>query len=197
MTEFWRRWHISLGGWFRDYVYIPLGGSRVGKARNIFNLSAVWVLTGLWHGANWTFVIWGLYHLALLLLEKFALKDLLGKIPAFCRAVMTFLLAVIGWTIFFSDNMACAARYLLRMAGIGGGGWIDRTGLFYLSGGGILLAVALFGATPVLSNLGKRISQKDNMLVQIITTVFFALLLLGSTAFMISDTVSTFLYAKF
>ena len=197
MTDFWRRWHISLGAWFRDYVYIPLGGSKVSNGRIIFNLSAVWVLTGLWHGANWTFVVWGLYHLALLLLEKFAFKNLLKKIPALCRGVMTFLLAVIGWTIFFSDNIAYAGRYLLRMIGIGGSGLADRTGLFYLSGGGILLAAALFGATPLLAKLGNKIGEKDNTLVQICTTVFFALLLLGSTAFMISDTVSSFLYAQF
>ena len=196
MTDFWRRWHISLGSWFRDYVYIPLGGSRVSRSRNIFNLSVVWLLTGLWHGANWTFVVWGIYHLALLLLEKFALKNAISKIPAFCRAVITFLLAVIGWTVFFSDNISYAGSYLLRMIGIGGG-LSDQTGIYYLTGGGILLAAAIIGATPLLSSIGRRIDKEDNIPVQIGSTVFFALVLLCSTAFMISDTVSSFLYAQF
>ena len=197
MTDFWRRWHISLGAWFRDYVYIPLGGSRVSRGRNIFNLSVVWVLTGLWHGANWTFVVWGLYHLALLLLEKFVLKDALAKIPVIGRQIITFLLAVIGWTIFFSDNIAYAAGYLLRMCGIGGSGLADRSGLYYFCGGGAIIAIAIVGATPLLSNIGGKIAKKDGAFIQIITTVFLALLLLGSTAFMISDTVSSFLYAQF
>ena len=197
MTDFWRRWHISLGAWFRDYVYIPLGGSRASRQRVILNLSVVWVLTGLWHGANWTFVVWGLYHLALLLLEKFALKNVLSNIPSLCRSILTFLFAVIGWTIFFSDNITYAAVYLMRMFGIGGNGFADRTGIFYLTGGGILLTAAIFGSTPLLSRLGSKISDRENTLVQVCSTVFFALLLLGSTAFMISDTVSSFLYAKF
>ena len=197
MTEFWRRWHISLGTWFRDYVYIPLGGSRVSKGRNILNLTVVWLLTGLWHGANWTFVIWGLYHLSLLLIEKFALKNVLSKIPSVLRAVPTFLLAVIGWTIFFSDNISYAFTYLMRMFAIGGGGFSDSTGIYYLTGGGILLTAAIVGATPLPSSLGKKIEKKNSASAQIGATVFFALLLLGSTAFMISDTVTSFLYAQF
>ena len=196
MSEFWRRWHISLGAWFRDYVYIPLGGSRVSRSRNIMNLSVVWLLTGLWHGANWTFVVWGLYHLGLLLLEKFVFKDILKKIPSLFRVIITFLLAVIGWTIFFSDNISYAAQYLLRMFGIGGG-FVDGNSMFYLTGGGILLIVAITGATPLLSSVGNRISKKGGTFAQICSALFFALLLLGCTAFMISETVSSFLYAKF
>ncbi len=197
MTDFWRRWHISLGSWFRDYVYIPLGGSRVSKKRNIFNLSVVWILTGLWHGANWTFVIWGLYHLGLLLLEKFVLRDITAKIPSLIRSVITFILAVIGWTVFFAEDVAYAALYLLRMAGIGGSGWSDRTGMYLLSGGWILLALAIAGSTPLFASAAKKISTLNKPAAEVIGTLFFALLLLGSTAFMISDTVSSFLYAQF
>lgn len=197
MTDFWRRWHISLGAWFRDYVYIPLGGSRVSKRRNIINLSVVWVLTGLWHGANWTFVVWGLYHLALLLIEKFALKNFLKMIPRMIRIFFTFILAVIGWTIFFSDNISYAWSYLLRMFGAGGSGLLDSVGKYYLTSGGILLMTAIIGATPLLASLGSRIDKKESTAAQLCVTAFFALLLLGSTAFMISDTVSSFLYAQF
>lgn len=200
MTEFWRRWHISLGAWFRDYVYIPLGGSRVGRARHLFNLSMVWVLTGLWHGANWTFVVWGVYHLALLLAEKFLLAGALQKIPSVCRKGMTFLGAVIGWVIFFSDDIAYAGRYLLKMIGIGGSGLADRTGLYLLHSGWIILAIALIGASGLPNRAVDRLKERiggETVLVRIVTTVFLALLLIGSTAFMISDTVTSFLYAKF
>ena len=206
MTDFWRRWHISLGAWFRDYVYIPLGGSRVTKARNIFNLSVVWILTGLWHGANWTFVVWGIYHLTLLILEKFVLKDIFSKIPVILRTVMTFILAVIGWTIFFSDNISYACSYLLRMFGIGANGLADRTGMYYLSGSAVLIVCAVIGATTLPSfasgRIGglveRRIGKKTaESIMQPVNAIIIALLLLCCTAFMISDTVSSFLYAQF
>ena len=197
MTDFWRRWHISLGAWFRDYIYIPMGGSRVSKSRHILNLSVVWLLTGLWHGANWTFVVWGLYHLVLLLLEKMVFKKILKKIPSIIKTILTFLLTVIGWTIFFSDSLSTAEAYLLRMFGLGGSGLVDSMGKYYLASGGILLFVAMIGATPLLSAIGSKIEKRDSVLVKVSTAVFFALLLLISTAFMISETVSSFLYAQF
>ncbi len=197
MTDFWRRWHISLGAWFRDYIYIPMGGSRVSKSRHILNLSVVWLLTGLWHGANWTFVVWGLYHLVLLLLEKMVFKKILKRIPTIIKTILTFLLTVIGWTIFFSDSLSTAEAYLLRMFGLGGSGLVDSMGKYYLASGGILLFVAMIGATPLLSAIGSKIEKRDSVLVKVSTAVFFALLLLISTAFMISETVSSFLYAQF
>mgnify|MGYP002625418297 CR=1 FL=1 len=113
VVEFWRRWHISLSRFFRDYVYIPLGGNRKGTTRTILNLCVVWVLTGLWHGANWNFVIWGLYYLVLLLLERFVLKNALGKIPAWLRHVGTMLLVAIGWVIFAYDGVPISDKNLV------------------------------------------------------------------------------------
>lgn len=119
LTEFWRRWHISLGRWFRDYVYIPLGGSRVSTPKCIRNLLIVWILTGLWHGASWTFVAWGLYHGILLLLEKYPLKGILAKTPSTIRHILTLLAVIVGWVLFFSPDFSSAIFYLGRMFGAG------------------------------------------------------------------------------
>lgn len=113
IVEFWRRWHISLSRFFRDYVYIPLGGNRKGVARTILNLTVVWVLTGLWHGANWNFVLWGVYYLVLLLLERFVLKDALLKIPAWIRHIGSLILIAVGWVIFAYDGMPIADKQLV------------------------------------------------------------------------------------
>lgn len=119
ITEFWRRWHISLGAWFRDYVYIPCGGSRAGTVRTIANLLLVWLLTGIWHGANWTFLLWGVYYGILLLLEKFVLRRVLEHLPGLLRHVLTLLLVLIGWVFFFSSSPAAAFGWIGRMFGSG------------------------------------------------------------------------------
>ena len=105
ITEFWRRWHISLSSWFRDYVYIPLGGNRVSKSRHIFNLMVVWFLTGLWHGAAWNFVAWGLYYGIILIIEKYILSPVLDKLPSVVRHIYSIVLVVIGWVLFFSPSL--------------------------------------------------------------------------------------------
>jgi len=130
VTEFWRRWHISLSSWFRDYVYIPLGGNRCSAGRNVLNLLIVWFLTGLWHGANWTFVLWGLYYGILLLLEKYVFKNALSRIPGLIRHVLTLLLVVLGWVLFRSDSIGRAWLYLLAMFGRSGAA--SGQALYYL-----------------------------------------------------------------
>ena len=130
ITEFWRRWHISLGTWFREYVYIPLGGNRVSIKRNILNICIVWMLTGLWHGAAWNFIFWGVYYGALLLLEKFVLKDVLAKTPGTVKHIYTMILVMIGWVFFFSPTLGSAFQYVGAMFGIGATGIIDRTAVY-------------------------------------------------------------------
>ena len=120
ITEFWRRWHISLGTWFREYVYIPLGGNRKGLIRQIFNLLIVWFCTGFWHGASWNFLIWGGYYGVLLIIEKLFLLKVLKKIPAFFSHVYTLFFVVIGWVIFGFDDMTKGWEYLKGMFGFGG-----------------------------------------------------------------------------
>ena len=131
VTDFWRRWHISLSTWFRDYIYIPLGGNRCGTLRQIFNLLVVWSLTGLWHGANWTFIVWGLYFGAFLIIEKFVIGKRIEKIPAFLRHVLTLVIVMIGWVLFRSDTIGSALSYLGVMFGGGGKLWTNEA-VYYL-----------------------------------------------------------------
>ena len=197
MTDFWRTWHASLGAWFRDYVYIPLGGSRAGKGKTIRNLIVVWALTGLWHGANWTFVFWGLYHVALLLLEKFVLKSLAEKMPKALRHVLTVLLAVIGWVFFFSPSIGSAFGWLFRMFSPFSVPFIGAAGRYYLRGSWLILLVSILGATPLPRTLGMNLLRERSPVTRILAVVFFALLLYFCTAGMLSDTYSSFLYFQF
>ncbi|MEG2014026.1 MAG: MBOAT family O-acyltransferase, partial [Anaerovoracaceae bacterium] len=137
VTEFWRRWHISLGSWFRDYIYIPLGGNRVSFGKQIRNIFAVWLLTGLWHGASWNFAIWGLYYGVILLLEKMVFKNILEKTPAFIKHIYTMILVMIGWVLFASPTLVGAVEYIKVMFGIGANPLIDNTGIYYLYTNGI------------------------------------------------------------
>jgi len=121
ITEFWRRWHISLSTWFRDYVYIPLGGNRCSVARHIFNLAVVWFLTGMWHGASWNFILWGVYYGVLLILEKYVFGGVMEKLPNVLRHVLTLILILVGWVFFRADNLSSSVIYLSAMAGFNGG----------------------------------------------------------------------------
>ena len=156
ITEFWRRWHISLGAWFRDYVYIPLGGSRGGDKTTVRNLLIVWALTGIWHGANWNFIFWGLYYGGLLLLEKFVLKDILAKIPNLFRIIGTVILVVIGWVFFFAPSLGSAFLWLGKMFGIGAAGFLDATARYYFAGSWIILLISAVSAYPIGARLGSN-----------------------------------------
>ena len=195
VTDFWRRWHISLGRWFRDYVYIPLGGSRQGQAKTVRNLAVVWVLTGLWHGAAWTFVLWGVYHLVLLLLEKFVFAGLKKKLPKAVNIALTFILAVLGWVPFFSPSLSYAGMYLLRLVGIGGAGFVNGGAMYLLRGGAVWLILAAIGSTPLLKALGDRLKDKKAFIP--IKVILLIALLALSLAAMISGTYQSFLYAQF
>ena len=132
ITEFWRRWHISLGTWFREYVYIPLGGNRVSRLKHIRNILAVWLLTGLWHGASWNFVVWGLYYGAILLVEKFLLGQWIERLPAVIQHLYSLFLIMTGWVFFFSPSLSSASGYLGAMFGSGGRPAVDSESLFLL-----------------------------------------------------------------
>ena len=196
ITEFWRRWHISLGAWFRDYVYIPLGGSREGKARTVRNLLIVWLLTGIWHGANWTFLVWGLYYGLLLLLEKFVFAKILEKIPNFVRRIPTLLLVIIGWVFFFSPSLGSAFRWLGSMLGLGAGGLLDSTAKYYLSGCAIILVISAFGAFPLAAKLGNQALRRRRWPVYV-SVAWFAALMILCIAGMTVSTYSSFLYFQF
>ena len=188
ITEFWRRWHISLGTWFREYLYIPLGGNRRGAARQILNLLIVWMLTGLWHGAAWNFVAWGLYYGILLILEKFVFRKVKEKLPAFINWLITFLLVIIGWVLFFSDSLVDAISYIGTMFG-STGVWADRTGLFYLAGYGLIIVTGFISAY-----VRPREKYKSSMALRWIVCILLAVL---SVAFLVSESYNPFLYFRF
>lgn len=147
ITEFWRRWHISLSSWFRDYVYIPLGGNRVSAARHIFNLLVVWLLTGLWHGAAWNFVVWGLYYGVILIIEKYLLAPVLEKIPGIFSHIYSIFLIVIGWVLFFSSSLGQALEYMKVMFGVGAHGIVDQESLYLLTNHLVLWLMLAIGST--------------------------------------------------
>lgn len=196
ISDFWRRWHISLGAWFRDYVYFPLGGSRVETVKIIRNLLVVWLLTGIWHGANWTFLVWGLYHGALQLLEKFPLKNVLPKIPNWVKIPLTFLGVLIGWVFFFAPSLGYTFTWLGRMFGIGAV-FMDGAAKYYLSGSWMMLLIAFVGAYPLPARLGGRLYKVRSSLPTVLSVVWFGLLLVLCIAAMTSSTYSSFLYFQF
>lgn len=194
ITEFWRRWHISLGSWFREYVYIPLGGNRKGSARMILNLAITWLLTGLWHGASWNFVLWGGYFGLLLILEKTIYGKWLAKLPAVCAHLYSIFFIMMGWVIFEFTELSSMGIFFGRLFSLQNGLFSDHSlylTLSYLP----LLVIAVFACLP----LGKQIWQKleSTRLSPIIDGVGAAFILLLSTAALVSSSYNPFLYFRF
>lgn len=192
ITDFWRRWHISLSSWFRDYLYIPLGGSRCSAFRHIFNLFVVWSLTGLWHGASWNFVLWGIYYFILLVIEKYLLKGILEKIPAFIRQVPTFIMVLFGWVLFSCTKFSDLIDFFACM--FGRNGLTDNTSIYLFLSNIIILFVMGIVSTGLFS-YGKKDNEK---LVFVIGRYIFTFLLFGiSLMCLIGDTYNPFLYFRF
>ena len=194
ITEFWRRWHISLSTWFREYLYIPLGGNRCSKPRWMFNLFVVWAATGIWHGANWTFLFWGLYFFVLLMVEKFLLLKPLEKAPAIVGHVYTLFLVMVSWAIFAIEDLGHLASYLRVMFGLGGVPLADGTFGYYLTSFLPVLCVAAVASTP----LGRAIYRSmGTRAQQAVCTVLVAAGLLVCTAYLVAGTYNPFLYFNF
>ena len=198
VSEFWRRWHISLGSWFRDYVYIPLGGSRVSIPRHLFNIFLVWMLTGFWHGAAWNFVIWGLYFALLLILEKVWLLEILKKSHVLNR-IYVLTAAVISFVIFDATDMSQAFSYLKAMFGAGGYPLISAACSYYFRSYFVVLMIALLGATPIPKSFCRRIQQwKTGTAVMLFAEpLALSALLLICTAFLVDGSFNPFLYFRF
>ena len=198
ITEFWRRWHISLGSWFRDYVYIPLGGNRKGLAKQIRNICIVWLLTGLWHGANWTFVLWGAYFGVLLIIEKMFLLKALKKAPAIVGHIYTMFFVIISWVIFALDDMKSVIGYIGAMFGTGGALY-DKTSLYLLSTNIILLVILALASTDIPAKLGNSLVDRlgEKPLSAVVQNVVFAAVILISTAYLVDATYNPFLYFRF
>ena len=198
MTEFWRRWHMSLGSWFRDYVYIPLGGNRVSAPRHLFNILVVWMLTGFWHGAAWNFVIWGLYFAGLLILEKiWLLKYLEGK-PVIGHLYVT-AAAAMSFVIFDAPDLQQAFSYLKAMFGGSGYPLLSPEFLYYFRSYLVVFVIAMIGATPLPAKLRSRIRQTaaGEHVLTIAEPLVLVALLLVCTAFLVDGSYNPFLYFRF
>ncbi|MBQ4557500.1 MAG: MBOAT family protein [Clostridia bacterium] len=199
VAEFWRRWHMSLGTWFRDYVYIPLGGNRVLKWRWLFNTLVVWLLTGFWHGAAWTFIIWGLYFALFLMLEKFLLNKFFEKIPRVFSHIYVLVAVMISFVVFNAADLAEALSDIGGMFGTLGVPLWSKETAYYLSSYGVVFIVGIIGATPLVKNavLKLKENKKACTVIDVIEPVFVAVLLIIVTACFVNGSFSPFLYFRF
>ena len=198
ISEFWRRWHMSLSYWFRDYVYIPLGGNRVSKSRHILNIFVVWFLTGFWHGADWYFIIWGVYFGILLLVEKFFLSDLLKKAKVL-RHVYVLFLIIISFVIFNASSTREAFQYLGKLFGAGGIPLVSTEFFYYSRSLAPTLAIAVIGSTPVVKTAFVKLSENQTMrkILNVIEIPAMTLLLIVITAYLVDGSFNPFLYFRF
>ncbi len=199
VTEFWRRWHITLGSWFRDYVYIPLGGNRVSTGRWILNILAVWGLTGFWHGASWNFIFWGLYFAVLLVLEKKFIGKFLEKAPGWFAHLYTMVLVLISWVIFYFEDLGQLWNYLQGMFGVGlDAGFVNANALYKLSSYFITFAVGVYAATPHFKNTVLAFTEKSNSrLVNVVSSVCYLVIFVVCVAYLVNGTYNPFLYFRF
>lgn len=192
ITDFWRRWHISLSSWFRDYVYIPLGGNRVSKIKCIRNIMVVWILTGLWHGAEWNFIIWGIYFGILLIIEKLFLLKKTEKIPKFLKVIYTLFLVMISFIIFNGNEII---ENIKGLFGIGNISVISKESIYYLKSYFIVILIGIIGATPIMKNIVKK--EKIKKITNILEPIYLFSILLLSTSYIIDGSFNPFLYFRF
>ena len=197
VQDFWRKWHISLSQWFRDYLYIPLGGNRVDKNTYIRNIFIVWFCTGLWHGANWTFILWGLYYGCLLLLEKFFLREKLEKLPKPISHIYTLLVIFIGWVFFMSPNITTAFTTLGKMISIGTTTFANNQAKFMLKSYFILFVLAILLSTKVYDRIQIFVYNQYKMKAVYTTWTIYMILIIVCIAFIVGGTYHSFLYFAF
>ena len=192
ITEFWRRWHISLSSWFRDYVYIPLGGNRVSKIKWIRNIMIVWLLTGLWHGAEWNFIIWGIYFGILLIVEKIFLLKRAEKTPKILKIIYTLFFVMISFIIFNGNEIM---ENIKGLFGIGNVPVISKESIYYLKSYFVVILIGIIGATPIMKNIVKK--EKIKKIVNILEPIYLFIILLLSTSYIIDGSFNPFLYFRF
>ena len=199
ITEFWRRWHISLSTWFKDYVYIPLGGNRDGKYKQIRNILIVWLLTGIWHGANWTFLIWGLLFGILLIVEKIFLNKFMEKLPSFIRRIYVLFIVMILFIIFNSENMQVALTNIKGLFGMNGEVFVNDYTLHYLKSYLPVLIIALLGSTPLIKILIDKLRKNKyvNNIINILEPILIVMILFVVTSYLIDNSYNPFLYFRF
>ena len=197
ITEFWRRWHISLGTWFKEYVYIPLGGNRKGFGRQILNISIVWLLTGLWHGAYGNFVVWGIYYGILLMIEKLLWKPVFSRLPSFFMHLYTMFFVILGWGIFSWQDMADGTNYFKTLFGISGN-FVNREAMYLLSSYLILLVIAIIGSVSLLRTcINRFFLPEKTMRREVCGTLFVVVVFILSVALLVNSSYNPFLYFRF
>lgn len=197
ITEFWRRWHISLGNWFKEYVYIPLGGSRKGNARTFLNIFIVWFLTGLWHGATINFTLWGLYFCFFLIMEKTWLLKLLDKIPRVFSHIYALVVIYFGWLLFAWENIHGHRVYMKAMLGMAGAGVVNKESLYLLVSNALLMVIMTIGCTSLPKYLAEKVTKRDGIGTSLCMSVYVAIILLLSIAYLVNGTYNPFLYFRF
>jgi len=200
VTEFWHRWHISLGTWFREYVYIPLGGNRVSRCRHVRNILIVWLLTGIWHGASWNFLIWGVYYGALLVAEKFIFGKYLEKLPAALRHIYCMSFVMIGWNLFVFDDLGQGIGFLKSLFGVYEQRFLNRETVYLLYNNVVLLILCIFGSTRIPRQIGERLFAKvkgKGIILSVIQNIFYIGIFLLSVAWLVDATFNPFLYFRF
>ena len=200
ITEFWRRWHMSLSSWFKEYVYIPLGGNKKGLLRQLINIAIVWALTGLWHGASWNFVLWGVYYGILLIIEKIFLLKLFSRLPeklGFIKHIYALFFVILGWVIFNITDFSFLGEYLSYMFGAGDG--TEGIFAYYISSRAVILIIAAVCSTPALSSLVRKIGSRieNKTLKDLLETIMFGVLFLLSISYLVSGSYNPFLYFRF
>ena len=199
ITEFWRRWHISLGTWFRDYVYIPMGGNRVSKWKWIRNIIVVWFLTGFWHGAQWNFILWGLYFAVFLVLEKYFLKALLDRLPSTVGHIYVIFVIIVSFVIFNANGMGEVKENLMGMFGLLNVPFINPETIYYLISYGFVYIIASIAATPLSHLIVKKLlsNERSNRIINVLQPVIIVLLLLLVTGYLVDSSFNPFLYFRF
>lgn len=199
ITEFWRRWHMSLSSWFRDYVYIPLGGNRKGTIILVRNIFIVWALTGIWHGANWTFVIWGLMYGIMLIIEKLFLTKHLEKMPSILQRIYVLFTVMISFIIFNANSIGEAWNNIIGLFGANGESLINASTVYYLKSYLVVLVIAIIGSTPLLKNIIEKLKTKTNAnkIINLLEPIAMASILIIVTAYLVDNSYNPFLYFRF
>ena len=199
ITDFWRRWHISLSSWFKDYVYIPLGGNRKGLKRQIINIFVVWFLTGIWHGANWNFILWGVYFGIILLIEKVFLLKVLDKTPKLINRIYVLFTVLISFILFSNEDLKIAFQNIKGLF-VSDAGFISNVSLYYLTSYLVVILIGIIGSTPIFKNLINKLSSKNenlNMAINVLESVVLTMFLIVSVSYIIDGSFNPFLYFRF
>ena len=200
VSEFWRRWHISLGSWFRDYIYIPLGGNRVSNIKTYRNLTIVWLITGIWHGASWNFVAWGLYFGIFIMLERAFLQNILNKIPKVFSHIYLLIVVIFGWVLFSKPDLKSAIDYMKIMIGVGEYPFINGYTTFYLSQYWLSLTMAIILSTPIIKRTKQLIKKSNKKImteIEIIKPLIYFILFFITTVYLVNSTFNPFIYFNF